>query len=421
MKKYLLLLLPIITLGGCLQDNIDMPQVVPRPIYPPGGVYYTCITNTLNLQIRWNPPQVDTQNNFKGYFVELFQSDGSGARTDDIDSLLISEIDSVHVLKIDTQYTFIGKVVQGGRYTIRIYGERVPDPAKPDSLVLSASYIPKSFYFDSQPVLAPDSLFASSGGTNTINLFWRQSLPSETHIGFAGYVIRYKDPDNTAAKLLYAGRQQIDSNASQLIRSIYYKFPVNVSGNPQPPAEKEYTFWIKAIRKDSVESADSVSITWSGAERLPGLTVRLDTGVFIGITGSQYGIAQLPIGNTANPQFKISQVNGSVVVSQVDNATMFVNRVDRDTNFNLFETNFFGKPFPDADFDQTQISFPAQGPDNSAMVYVKFPQPGNNRARILFSKLADTTHTNTGSYIRDSTITIQASFQPIGHPQLPFF
>lgn len=424
MRKYAFALLPVVVLLGCLQDPIDGPQVVPRPIFPPGAVYYTAITNSTSVLIRWNPPTVDTQQNFKGYFVKLYKSAPFFiVASNGIDSVFEPGIDSAHVLKSDTSHQFLNELQQGARYTVKVWGERFPDPKKPDSLVLSLTYQAVSFTFDASPVFAPDSVFASSAGPSAINLFWRRSN-SEQNIGFAGYIIRYIDPTQAhGAILTFAGKQLRDTNASQLTDSMFYKFPVTVTGNATQPTEKEYKFWIKAVRQDSVESADSVGIVWSGAERIPPgpLAVRLDTGIFIGIAGFQYNIVQTVTDGTSNPQFAIHSANNTVTIQALPSSsgtTTFVNRVDRGANMS-FETNFFGAAFQDADFSQTQLSFPAQGTDNGAMIYAKFPD--NNRARILFSKVADTTNGNNSSYIRDSTILIQASFQPIEHPQLPFF
>src|SRR5947209_5399423 len=99
MKKYLLFALAVI-LGGCLADDINAPQREYRPVYQPPAAYFRAITNTTNLEIRWNPPQADTQKNFKGYFIQLFSSDTTGALPDqNFDAHFIAEIDSVHVPK----------------------------------------------------------------------------------------------------------------------------------------------------------------------------------------------------------------------------------------------------------------------------------------------------------------------------------
>src|SRR6185436_13575242 len=122
MTKYLFLLL--VLAAGCLPDPIEGPQVVPQPVFPPGAIYYRSITGTQDLEIRWNPPLAAIQENFKGYFLRLYLSDTSGALSGTVDTGLLALIDSVHVPKSDTIFTFFGKVVQGGRYTIRIWGEK---------------------------------------------------------------------------------------------------------------------------------------------------------------------------------------------------------------------------------------------------------------------------------------------------------
>lgn len=427
MKKKLFLFLPLALLLGCLSDTIDQRQVVPRPILQPGQVFYRCITTngvpTLDLRISWNPSTVDTQLNFKGYFVKLYSSAPYFTPGSDfLDSVFLPPLDSAHVPKSDTMYTFLSKVVQGGRYTVRVWGERYPDPAKPDSLVLSQYPAALSFNFDSRPVSAPAEIYASSAYSGGVNLFLLPSA-SQSNIGMAGYVIRYIDPTNSNAHLIYFNRFQKNLSDSGLIGGKYISQLVSAPTFPSPPVEKEFKFWIKAIRQDSVESDDSIGIIWSGAERIPPapLGVRLDTGIFMGAVGFQYNLVQVVANDPtkALPQLKVSQSSTSVLVTAL-NGTTFVNRTDQDTGlaFSL-NKNFFPAPFADADFTETQLSFSNTGSDNGTVIYAKLKD--NNRARIWFTKnSSDSTHSS--SYIRtDNTILIQASFQPIEAPQLPFF
>ena len=422
MKKYLYFILPLaVIIAGCLSDTITGPQVVARSIFPPGQVFYQCITGTTNLQIRWSPPAVDTQLNFKGYYIQLFNSTPYvPLASNGIDSTIGPAIDSVHVPKIDTMYTFLNKVVQGNRYTVEIWGERFPSAAKPDSLVLSFGHSDLSFYYDANPVFAPPAIFASSNGEAGINLFWQKSV-SEPNIGMDGYIIRYIDPDNSAAHLIYFSRPlKNDTGAfSANILQTLVTVPVNTGA----PVEKEYMFWIKSIRKDSVESADSMGIKWSGAERIPAgpIPVKLDTGIFMGAVGFSYNLVQtVPNDPTQSlPQLQIMQSNNNVVVNAL-NGAKFRSQIDKDTNLTL-DNNYFPAPFPDADFTQTQLVFPNSGNDKGSVIYAHLA--GGNRARIWFGKIIDSTGLgNANSYIRsDSTILIQASFQPQESPQLPFF
>ena len=405
MKRTLFLLLPFVALLiGCLSDNVNEPQIVARLIYPPGKVFYRCVAPS-NLEIRWNPSPSDTQNNFKGYFVELYRSNPYfKPSSDGVDSVFSLPIDSVHVPKTDTTNKFAN--ILPGRYTARIYGEH--DHLKPDTLILSESFSAVSFDYDPQPVLAPPLLLASSAGSTSVRLSWPHSL-SESQIGMYGYVVRYIDTLKTGASLIFSEKVIVSTTIQG-----NYSTVINVPGNGVTPQEKVYKFWVKAIRKDSVESSDSIGIVWSGAERLPTsqLLVRLDTGIFIGAAGLFYNLVQVEAGSV-NADFVISHT-GSTMLIQGKNGTQFVNRVDRDSALTL-DNNYFKAPFDDGDFNQAQVSFPDKGITNEgAMFYALLP--GKARARVWIP--AD----SGGFYIRTgNTLQIQSSFQPIEPLQLKFF
>jgi hypothetical protein len=402
MKKYILLFLPLfLFFTGCLSDNIDVPVVESRKVLQPNAAYYKSITGTLDLEIRWNPSINDYQDNFKGYFIKLYNSMGSDI-PGEIDSNIIEPpIDSVHVPKSDTLYTFVNKVVQDGRYTVRIWGERVTDPATPNVFVLSLFPVELSFTFDSRPVKAPKLIFASSAFSSSVNLFWDTSA-SSSNKGFAGYKIRMKEVGNSAAHLI-----DVPYSTNNRIGNLF-RAQVSVTGNPTPPVEKSYQFFIKAIRKDSVESDDSVSITWSGAERLS-LPVKMDTGLFIGIIGFNYGIQQTDP-NGSNALLQVSQSAGNFIID-AKNGTQFVKDIYRDTGIDPLDRNYLPAPFANSDFTETQLSFPATITDG-VIVYALFT--GGSRARLLF-------HSDSTSIANGNTIRVDASFQPIENPQLPFF
>ena len=424
MRKYLLVIVPVVLfLAGCLGDTIDGPHIEPRSIFPPLQLYYTCFNNSgsQDLQIRWNPPIVDTQKNFKGYFVTLYQSQPFfSPGSDGLDSTY-DTIVSVHVPKTDTMYTFINnpKVVIGGRYTVLIWGEQKTDTSvKNDSMILSQGKAGVSFNYDSRPVSAPTAIYASSNGQSGVNLFWSKSA-WENNIGAYGYIIRYIDPDNKAAKLTYLTRMTaIDS--SKVIRG-NWRTQVTTIPNITTPVERRYQFWIKAIRKDSVESADSIGIIWSGAENIPpnAIPVKLDTALFFGQVGFGYNMTEVAPGDPNNAYIQVTQSGGNIVLI-AKNSTQFSSKIDQDSGL-TFNRNFFPFPLAGSDFNQSQVSFPAVGKINNegTMVYALFP--GGSRARILLVSSQDTV-AHTSSYIRpDNTVLIQSSFQPIEPIQLPFF
>jgi hypothetical protein len=223
-----------------------------------------------------------------------------------------------------------------------------------------------------------------------------------------GYVIRYQDPSRTNPPLVYL------TKVSRIpFQKGNYSALVTVPPNPGGvlPVEHAYQFWIKAIRRDSVESADSIGITWSGAERIPGiaLPVKLDTGIFIGVAGFQYNIVQVPLTSTDNAYFTITQSGSGIIVKGLG-VTTFVNKTTADSSL---DASYFKTPFADGDYTESQITLPVNNPYPGTEIYVKFP--GNSRARIFILDSA-------GTYIRaGNTIQIQTSFQPIENPQLPFF
>ncbi|MEP7234668.1 MAG: hypothetical protein ABI778_05165, partial [Ignavibacteriota bacterium] len=383
MKKKLFVFIPILALlAGCLGDSVTEVQVVERPIYPPGQVFYSAITGTLDLQIRWNPSVVDTQGNFKGYLVKLYKSTATpGIITDTAIGALL---DSIHVPKTDTSKIFTNRVTQEGRYTVKVWGERNPDPAVPDSVVTSVGSSDLSFDFDSRELFAPKEIYASSNGQNGVNLFWSKSN-WEGNIGAAGYVIRYVDPDNSSSHLSFLAKTYLDSsNTVRGYRTAFVVTPPNLT----TPVEKRYKFWIKAIRKDSVESADSISIIWSGAEMIPpgGIPVKLDTALFFGAVGFGYNMVQVDPNDANNALLQVT-TSGTDVVLIGKNGTQFSSKIDQDSALR-FSTNFLAAPLANADFNMPQISFPAVGtPDQGTMIYALFP--GGSRARILLSSSQD--------------------------------
>lgn len=396
------------TIGGCLSDNIDAPDIKPRLIYPPGGVYYKSITNTTDLEIRWNRSPSDTQQNFKGYFVQLFISYGGGSPSQE-DTIIGQEIDSVHTGRGDTVYTFHN--ILPGRYTVRAWGERFPDATKPDSVVLSQLSQFVSFDNDPKPVAAPIAVYASSGAVpNTVNLFWPRSADA-INKGFSGYIIRYVDTTNTINPKLITFMTVLSTPGTGMVTA-----SVNVPGNPTIPSEKPYKFWVKAIRKDSVESSDSVGISWSGAERLASIgnttQFKIDTGVFIGSNGTGYNIAAFDA-SSKSAMFKILY-DGTAVSFAALNGTTFSSQVDTPKSL---DASYFSRAFTDAELMQaTSVSLPLlpAGSVSGAQVYALLP--GGGRARIFIRVAQGGGYIQAGNYL-----DITVSFQPTEATHVPYF
>jgi hypothetical protein len=395
--------------AGCLSDDITLPDVKPRLVQQPAFVFYKSLTGN-DLQVRWTRSVSDTQLNFKGYFIRLYTSQPYAANTDPSakDSTLI-EIDSAHAGKGDTSYTF--KNIPLGRYTAEVFGERFPSDTAPSVVVLSQYSQYASFDHDPRDVAAPDSIFASSGSSASIvNLFWTPSK-SESQVGMAGYILRYRDTTSNSTKVIEipGGRfQKIDSAKIPLIR-----FTVQIPVGNTAPLEKPYKFWIKAIRKDSVESTDSIGISWSGAERLPIGSLssfKLDTGIFVGQVGTIYNMQEVEVGKAEN--YFSFHFDGSALTVNASNGTKFVNQIDSSSDLDV--TNYFSRPFDDAEFSVTSLTLPSS-PASGAVFYVLFPN--GSRARVLVGVQQGNT------FIRsDNMVSLSASFQPYSPIyRLPYF
>jgi hypothetical protein len=418
----ILLVLCGVSLTGCLSDNVTAPEVKARNTFPPGIVYYKAL-NATNLEIRWTRSVSDTQLNFKGYLVVLSRSVASAKPNDpnSIDSTY-GPIDTIVVYKnpstglLDTSCTFtVGTpfkaFVGKERYTVFVYGVRYPPQVKPDSIVTSETGAYLSFFDDPDPVLEPTAIYASSGGGATsVNLFWKTSA-SEANPGFAGYVIRYIDTIKTSgAVLVTAVRFGIPKDTGVTTPPTMRSIPINVPANPQTLTFREYPykFWIKAIRRDSVESADSIGIVWSGAERAQPLAVRADTGVFVGQVNTTYAVAQTTVDNPA-AEFKLHYDGTNTTVIAIG-STMLSTRIDTAT----LDNTYFSAPMQPSDFGSTTITLPPPGFIGSTFYALL---PGGGRARIQVVRDA-----TSGEYINPTNgmVTLTASFQPV-FTGWPFF
>lgn len=415
----LVLVISGLSFVGCLSEGDVPPVVVPRNTYQPSTVYYRSIDQS-TLQIRWTRSVSDTQLNFKGYYVLLYTSvaDTSG-KANDVGSFdsTYGIPDTATVYKdpatglLDTSCVFTTATAKNafkgpGRYTAEVWGVRYPPQSKPDSLVRSLVFTALSFYNDPEPVVAPAAAYASSGfGATSVNLFWPRSA-SEKNPGFAGYIIRYIDTiKQSGAKLVYLQRVEKSNDSLKSVPRAIVSVPVN----PQTLTFREYPyrFWIKAIRKDSVESDDSISITWSGAERIAQTTVRLDTGVFVGQVNTTFAVAQGPL---TNPSIEFSfHYDGTNLSVTGLNGTKFATQTDTVA----LDLAYFAAPFTDADFSETSLTLPKPiltGPTFYALL------PGGNRVRVQLVS-------NSNGVLVDpvaGTVSFFASFQP-GFTGWPFF
>jgi hypothetical protein len=412
MKKQIgILLLLSVMLFGCLGDDVDRPTIVPQLVFAPALTYYKAITSTTDVQIRWNRSSTDLQKNFKGYFVKLFSSqiDSTNLLGEDI---TLEELDSVHVGPGDTSYTFHNLSLLK-RYTAEVFGERFSN----DTPVYSENKSFISFTYDSRAVLAPKNIYASSASGTIVNLFW-DSSESEPQENFAGYIIRYRDTSQTNSHVIEPPGGRISAKGftpGSLIRLL----SVTVPGNTFAPLEREYKFWVKAIRTDSVESDDSIGISWSGAERLGGLQVLIDTGVFVGANGSgSYAIATVDVSNVSayfTPHF-----DGTTLTLAGLHSTTFATRTDMIDSTGMDHFGF-SSPINENEYTQTSVTLPAPTGNGGIQVYALMP---SGRARLFIPSIRDTLgvsrYVSTASNGQKS-ITVTASYQPVSPAKLPYF
>lgn len=399
-KWYLILVLSFGgMLVGCLGDEVGVetkPQIILQPPY----VRFEA-RGTSDLIAKWGRSLTDTQQNFKGYYIELFTSVKVDP-TSELDSIL-DTVATAHAPKSDTSYKFTN--ILPGRYTLSVWGERYPDPANPDSLVLSAFPVQFSFTFDLLPVLAPKGLLAHANGLGNVTIYWEPSS-SIAQEGMAGYIIRYRDSSSTSSKI-YTFAERPPKSVSPITRIL--QFPLASDG-----LERPYKIWVKGVRNDSTESVDSAVIVWSGATAV-GLnqpTVEIGKKIFIGKVNTGYEIKQL---DAAEAQIAVTATDSTVTIEALGGAR-FASRVDD----NILDSVFFSAPFAESDFTETTLTLPRNPARSGVCFYVRLPGEEGTypRARIMFVRNAN----GTLIHPPGTTIRAQAKFQLGGPPyNLPYF
>jgi len=411
MKKQIgILLLISALLYGCLGDNVDRPTVKAQLVLAPALTYYKAITNTTDVQIRWNRSSTDLQTNFKGYFVKLFASevDTNNRLGEDI---LHEELDSIHVGPGDTTTPFHNLVLLK-LYTVEVFGERFSN----DTPVYSEGHSFISFTYDSREVVAPKNIYASSASPTMVNLSWDTSQ-TESQENFAGYIIRYRDESQTNSHVIEPPGGRISAKAfsfGSLIRFL----SVTVPGNTFAPIEREYKFWVKAIRTDSVESDDSIGISWSGAERLGPLQIIIDTWVFLGGNGTG-GFAMATFDISSANSYLTTHFDGTTLTIASLHGTTFATKKDLVDSLGIDHFRF-SAPLSDNEFTETSVTLPSPPSSGGIQFYALLP---SGRARLFIPSYKDSS--GVGHYVSTASngqksITITASFQSSA-AKLPFF
>lgn len=368
LSRAILLLFPAMLIMGCLGDEITMPEVQPRLILRPEQAWLEAVTGTSSIKAKWMPSPSDTQSNFKGYYIELYESAKFFDQLEgQEDSLFEPPLAIASVPRSDTSYIFDG-VTNGKRYSIRVWGERYPNPDTPNVKVLSRDFANASLDFDPTPVISPPVLEANASEQLRINLRWTTS-PSFSQAGFIGYRIGYRD-NTTTGSLVYH---------TPVLSKFATSFSVQIQSTSPTGEIRPYLFWIKAIRNDSTESADSTLLVWSGAYAVPQGGIDRDIhpgmGLFIGQTNFAYDLVETEVSRSV-----ISvDTAGGLIRLRGESGTKFAARIDTIKQRTL-DSIYYTQPFDDSVFTLTELSIPNVVISGDPVIYALFD--GGRRARI---------------------------------------
>jgi hypothetical protein len=412
-------------IAGCMSDPIIGPQVLPQLVNgPPNASFFATnyqAPTSGDMVIRWTHSPTDTQHNFKGYFIRVYSSNEDNTATPPYD--LHQLLDTTTVYKqqqtnhVDTSYTVHALPI--GYYTIMINGEQVSDTMR-----LSVDTFTYSNEFDPRPLVNPTNLMASSAGSQQVNLHWTLS-PSESLPGFGGYAVYYVDPDP----------QRVPRDSAHLLTTPYLPAGTTtyLANVPAPPAsinggtttlnEWPYRFWVKAVRKDSVQFYDdSSAIVWSGAENAPpGATdsTAFHHALFFGFQNNIWDMTDDSM--HTDEQVKID-ISGQTLTLTAMNGAIFNTQIDLAVDL---DSIYYSSPVPVLNFTQSSITLPPITTDTlGRVVYLQFPDPAlQNKpewARIFIH------HQSDGTFITASNgAAMKGSFQPgvtkAGDSHLPYY
>ena len=326
-------------LSGCLQDTITGPQVVPRLVLQPFSARFIAINYVApdhgDMIVRWSRSLGDTQLNFKGYFVKLFQSTAPpDSVTDGTEAIKFPPLDSGYVYRVgnrlaDTSIIFKSK--DSGRYTVWIYGVH-----SADTIRLSSDSLQYSSWFDPRPLTNPTNLRATSISPTQVKLRWDSST-TEKYMGFLGYAVYARDPSNTSpfkdsARLLVT--LPAGTAREYIAQAVPFSPPTQTTTTTA--VEHSNGYFVKSVRFDSTivwGATDSNMIIWAGAQPVPAQT-GTDTGsgfnsnsgyrmihnsMYFGTFGSQPDVVD--DSNRTDKQVTVTFSNGSVTLAAGIGAT----------------------------------------------------------------------------------------------------
>lgn len=408
------------TLASCMEDPITGPEGEAQTIFRPNSIGFRFLDHTPgsptgSIRVYWSNSSSDTRPNFGGYVVRLL-----GVDTITVGSTLVPR---------ETQLAqkIVGKTVFEAvfedvplyeNYIFAVWGMRNPDPAKPDSLILSrdSMAVAEPVIFDPRPLENPSAIRAASINATTILLEW--DLPSTSDQGnVLWYTVYYRDPSRVQDSAKVGGAIAGKDTSGSNFRQIHVTVPPALVGQGLSLV-KEYEFWVKAIRTDSMQFYDdSTLIRWSGGERLQlsqdtlRNTLRLGQGLFIGNLQGRFG-AQERDPALDNVWMKFEDGGENVTVTGLRGTRFFATY----HGAKELDTAIFSSPVAESAFDQESMTLPKSAPQGGWMIYARLFGLNGEPVRLFISA-------TSGSIVRASNdLQIEMIYQPkTGAPPLPYF
>lgn len=425
-KTLLSLLFSVLTLGtlaSCMDDPITFDEPVPQNIYRPNSIGFRFInympgSPTGSIRIYWSNSSSDAQPNFGGYVARILTFDS--IRIEGTDKYIQrSKIFAEQVVSKTTFEAIFDNVPIDQEYVFAVWGMRNPDPAKPDSLILSRDSVAtrtvegtnKRILFDPRPLDNPTVIRAASINSTTVLLQWDKPA---THMqgNILSYTVYYRDPSKLNDSSKVAG------SALWTDSSMRVNPPGAVVGQGVSPV-KEYEYWVKVVRIDSTQFySDSAVIRWSGGEQinlgdsLGNGGYHLGQGLFFGNLQGRYSAKEVaPDDGTAN--LKIEDAGENIVVTGL-NGTRFYSIFH---GASTLEVAKFTAPLSDADYSEVSIVLPKSTPNGGWIIYAKLFGRNKEVSRLLLR--------GSGSSVVSSNNTVSVSLilQPktSGADPLPYF
>jgi hypothetical protein len=172
--------------------------------------------------------------------------------------------------------------------------------------------------------------------------------------------------------------------------------------------DRPYKIWVKGVRNDSTESADSAIIVWSGAQAVGGITppyIEIGKKIFIGQTNLTYELKQA---DDPAAQIGVTSADSTITITAFAGAK-FAERID----VSILDSVYFGAPLAEAVFTETSLTLP-RNPVSSVCFYVLFAE--GTRARVMFIQ-----NPNQTLIHQNNSIQAKGIFQTKGSFNLPYF